>query len=178
MFELFRYTPKYQTLFMVSKGRVGTIGTHLLNMYGIECVSTAGRKKDAVHELAKRANQTGKSVFLMADGSKGPDREARWGAIYLARETGLPLIATHAWGDNLIVLKRTWMKLALPKPWGRSGVLSAEPVYIPSNANKAALELYRQELEKRLNGVADALVKYYAHGAPLDEWGEPQESPL
>ena len=156
---------------MVSKGRIGTVGTYFLNMFGIECVSTAVGKKDAVYELATRAKETGKSVFLMADGSKGPNREAKWGAIYLARETGLPLIAAHAWGNSLSLLKKTWMKLALPKPWGHSIILSAEPLYVPKNADKEALESYRKELEKRLNRVADALEDHFNLGKSLEDWG-------
>ena len=169
MFELFHHTPTYPTLFLVSKGRIGTIGTYFLNIYGIECVSTAIGKKDAVYELAEGAIKTGKSVFLMADGSKGPNREAKWGAIYLARETRLPLIAAHAWGDHLIILKKTWMKLALPKPWGRSTVLTAEPIYVPKTSDKEVLESYRRELETRLNNTADALVAHFDEGRSLDD---------
>jgi len=175
MWDLFRYTSVYPTLFMVSKGRIGTVGTYVLNLFNVECVSTAVGKKDAVYELAKRANETGKSVFIMADGSKGPNREAKWGAIYLARETGLPLIAPHAWGDNLIILEKTWMKLALPKPWGHSTILTAEPLYVPSSAEKGDLESYRKELEKRLNSAADALEDYFNYGKSLDDWGPPSE---
>jgi len=171
MFELFRYTKTYQILFLVSKGRIGTIGSYILNMFSIECVSTAIGKKDAVYELAKRAKETGKSVFLMADGSKGPHREAKWGAIYLARETGLPLIAAHAWGNNFFLLKNTWMKLALPKPWGNSTILTAEPLYVPSSSDKDDLDFYRKELETRLNSAANALEEHFNYGKTLDDWG-------
>ncbi len=176
MFELFRYTSGYPTLFMVSKGRVGTVGAYFLNIFNIECVSTAAGKKDAVYELARQANQTDKSVFIMADGSKGPAREAKWGAIYLARETGLPLIAAHAWGNHFITLKKTWMKLALPTPLGRSIVLTAEPLYVPKTADKEALEGYRKELELRLNTLAEALEGHFNQGESLDYMGPPMAS--
>lgn len=169
MFALFRYTPEYPTLFMVSKGRIGTIGTYFLKIYGIECISTAGGKKDAVYELADRAKKTGKSVFLMTDGSKGPAREAKWGAVYLARETGLPLIAAHAWGDNMIILRNTWMRLALPKPWGNSMILTGEPLYIPKTADKELLESFRKELQTRLNTLAETLENYFARKKTLDK---------
>jgi lysophospholipid acyltransferase (LPLAT)-like uncharacterized protein len=178
MFELWRYTPEYPTLFMVSKGRIGTVGAYFLSMYGIECVSTAIGKKDAVYELADCANKTGKSVFIMSDGSKGPSREAKWGAIYLARETGLPIIAAHAWGNCLITLKKTWMKLVLPKPWGRSIILSADPMVVPKTDDKQILESNRKELENRLNSTADALTAYFDEGISLDGWGSPSQRSL
>jgi lysophospholipid acyltransferase (LPLAT)-like uncharacterized protein len=103
----------------------------------------------------------------MADGSRGPPRRARWGAIYLARDTGLPIIAARAWGDNLVILERTWMRLALPKPWGRAVVLSAEPLVVPGDAGEGeALDRYRLELEGRLQTVVARAEAWLAEGAP------------
>jgi lysophospholipid acyltransferase (LPLAT)-like uncharacterized protein len=156
MLEFSRHTPSYPSCFMVSHGRIGTIGTRLLNLWDIDCVAGSRRHRgvDAVHELTRRAREEHRSVFLMADGSRGPPRQARWGAIYLARETGLPIIAARAWGDNLVILERTWMRLALPKPWGRAVVLSADPLVVPAAAGEGdALDGYRLELERRLEAL-------------------------
>jgi lysophospholipid acyltransferase (LPLAT)-like uncharacterized protein len=153
MLELSRYTPSYPSYFMVSHGRVGTIGTYLLSRWDIECVAGARSPHgvEAVQELIRRVLEERRSVLLMADGSRGPPRRARWGAIYLARETGLPIVAVRAWGDNLVILERTWMRLALPKPWGRAVLLSADPLVVPADVGEGdALDRYRLELERRL----------------------------
>jgi lysophospholipid acyltransferase (LPLAT)-like uncharacterized protein len=153
MIELFRYTPTYPSYFMVSRGRVGAVGTRLLNLWGIDCVagSRSRRGVDAIRELTRRVREEHRSVFLMADGSRGPPHQARWGAIYLARDTGLPIVAVRAWGDNLVMLRSTWMRLVLPKPWGRAILLSADPLVVPADARgKETLERYRLELEGRL----------------------------
>jgi len=155
MFELFRYTASYPAMYMVSGGRIGRIGTYFLNLWNVECVagSSAGHGIDAIEELARRAKVERKSVFLMADGSRGPARQARWGPVYLARDSGLPVIAARAWGDNLVVLRRTWMQLALPCPWGKAVVVSGEPIYVPHDADKTALDAARRTLETRLNDL-------------------------
>jgi lysophospholipid acyltransferase (LPLAT)-like uncharacterized protein len=153
MFELFRYTREYPSYFMVSHGRIGTLGTYLLNLWHIDCVAGSGPRRgiDAVRELTRRMQNQRRSVFLMADGSRGPAQEARWGAIYLARDTGLPIVPVRAWGNNLVILRSTWMRLALPRPWGRAVVLSADPLVVPADAGREeSLDRYRLELEGEL----------------------------
>jgi lysophospholipid acyltransferase (LPLAT)-like uncharacterized protein len=173
MFELFRYTPSYPSYFMVSHGQVGTIGTHLLNLWDVGCVagSRSPHGLDAIRELTRRVRNEPRSILLMADGSRGPARQARWGAVYLARDTGLPIVAARAWGDNLVILKRTWMRLALPKPWGRAVVLTADPLVVPPDAGEGeALEPYRVELERRLEALVTRADAWFAEpdrgGAP------------
>jgi lysophospholipid acyltransferase (LPLAT)-like uncharacterized protein len=106
----------------------------------------------------------------MADGSRGPPRRARWGAVYLARDTGLPIVPARAWGDNLVILERTWMRLALPKPWGRAVVMSGEPLRVPADAKEEAeLDAYRLELEQRLETLVartDAWLAQLGRGSP------------
>ena len=47
------------------------------------------------------------------------------------------------------------MRLALPKPWGRAIVLSADPLVVPADAGEGdALDAYRIELERRLETLA------------------------
>jgi len=157
MFDLFRDTPGRRCLFLVSGGFAGELGSHLLGLWGIECVpvSGAGGGPAAVDELARRLRERPGTAFLMADGSRGPAREARWGAVHLARQTGLPLVAARAWGDNLVVLGRTWMRLVLPKPWGRMVVVSSEPLAVSPDADRPALEAARAALQQRLDAAVE-----------------------
>ncbi len=175
MFELFRYTPeRYPAYFMVSHGRIGTGGTHLLNIWGIQCIAGSGSQAGiaAVNELAERVRARPRAVLLMADGSRGPACEARWGAVHLAGRSGLPILAVRAWGDHLTIMKRTWMRLALPRPAGRMVFLSAQPLYVAADADKPELERCRRELEARLNAMVGAAERYFTDGPQaVEAWG-------
>jgi hypothetical protein len=164
MFELFRWKPARPTLFLVHHGFGGRLGTYLLGLWGIECVAGSGATRGipAVEELGRRVRERPQSVFLMADGASGPPRQARWGAVHLARDTGLPIVPARGWTDHLVTLRRTWMRLVLPWPWGRGVVLSGEPLRVPPDADKRALETARAELERRLNVLAEESERYFA----------------
>jgi lysophospholipid acyltransferase (LPLAT)-like uncharacterized protein len=182
MFELMRYTrrKRWPAMFMVSHGRVGTQGGYLLGLWDIECVSGSGRTHgiQAVDSLAEIARVEQRTVFIMADGSRGPACQARWGAVHLARDSGLPIVAARAWGNNLMTLENTWMKLVLPKPWGRAVVLSAEPLTVAADADKSDLEAARLELEGRLNRLAADARRYVAEGPQVaDAYGPEQPVP-
>lgn len=158
MFELFRFTPAARPWFLVSHGRTGRVGSHLLGLYGFRCVAGSRRRRGvrAVEALAARVRAEPRSVFLMADGSRGPAGVARWGAVHLARDTGLPLVPVRGWTTHLWILERSWMRLAIPKPAGRGVVLSGSPIRVPAEArSREALEPYRAALERALNGLAE-----------------------
>ncbi len=176
MFRLIDYTPRYASCFMVSPGRVGTIGGYLLGIYDIKHVSgTRHSGMAAIEELTRGCKEEGYSVLIMADGSRGPDRQARWGCLRLARNTGLPIIPVRAWSEHLAFLENTWMRLALPKPRGRTVILSGEPIYIgPEVEDGEMMEQKRQELEQSLNRLVKDAEDYFIKGPQsVAHYGEP-----
>ena len=80
----------------------------------------------------------------------------------------------RAWGTNLTVFEKTWMKLGFPWPRGRAIFLSEGPFEIPADATDEELETIRKDLEERLNRMAEASMAYVA-GDPsvADAWGPP-----
>lgn len=157
MVEFFRHTKTYKTLAMASGGRTGRMGGYLLGLWGIKAVygSSSGGGIEAVDRLTKKVRERGVSVVMSADGSRGPLYVAKWGAIYLARNTGLPVIGIRGWAQHNVSLSWSWTKLALPIPFGRHVALSTEPLFVPPDADKEELERCRQELERRMNVQKD-----------------------
>ena len=177
LFELIRYTRGYPCSAMLSRGRIGDFSANLLAPWHFRFArgSNSGGGKAALTQLTRDARDEGRSIFCTVDGSRGPARRAQWGAIQLARDTGLPIILARAWGTNLTVFEKTWMKLGFPWPWGRAVFLSDGPIRVPANVTRDELEGIRQELEQRLNRMADASTEYVegrlevadAYGAPV-----------
>lgn len=176
MFEMSRGFRQNPPVFMVSLGRTGSLGAYLLTLFNVESVAGSGSKKGirAVKHLAKRGRRYGETVYILADGSRGPNKEMRWGALYLARDSGLPIIAGRAWGTSQVCLWWTWMRLILPLPWGRQVVLTSEPLYVPPDADKAGLQRCRAELQHRLDDLCEASLDYFHRGETVaDSFGPP-----
>jgi len=173
--EYVRYSKQFPTIAMVSPGKFGVILTFLLGHYRIPVVqgSNSLRGVEAVREITDRVNRGDLSVLIMADGSRGPSRKAQWGAVHLAKHTGIPIIACRGWTQHQIILEKTWMKVALPLPWGRGVFLSSDPLFVPSKATKAELTEYRAKLEEMMNEQADASVAYFEEGPEaVAAWGK------
>ncbi|MDG2308026.1 MAG: DUF374 domain-containing protein [Candidatus Binatia bacterium] len=171
LFELIRYTRGYPCSAMLSRGRIGDFSANLLAPWHFRFArgSNSGGSKQALLQLTQDARDEGRALFCTVDGSQGPARQARWGAVYLARDTGLPIVLARAWGTNLTVFEKAWMKLGFPWPWGRAVFLSEGPIRVPANASEDELEAIRADLEVRLNQLADASVAYVAEGAAAAE---------
>ena len=173
--EATHFTGNHPTICMGSPGRIGRSVGSLLTHYGLEMVhgSNSLGGIEAINQISEQVNRTGSSVLLSADGSRGPTRVAAWGATYLAKNTGLPIIVGRGWAEHLIILEKTWMNLALPLPWGRAVYLTSEPMFLSKEATKEELRAFRARLEEVLNEHADASVAYFEHG-PEAAAGWPQ----
>ena len=149
---------QYPIIFMISDGRAASLGRFLLGGYGYHFTSGSrhqeGGRVGVMEQLALECERTGHAAIVTGDGSRGPANEARWGAVYLARDTGLPIVAVRTWFSHAWLLP-TWARTQLPWPLpvGHAHAASAEPLYVAGDADKAGLESSRAELERRLNAL-------------------------
>jgi lysophospholipid acyltransferase (LPLAT)-like uncharacterized protein len=134
---------------------VGTIrgsGTHRKNFHEKGGVAATRQMIEALEQ--------GINVAMTADVPK-ISRRAGLGVISIAKHSGRPIYPGAIATSNRLILKRSWDKSSFHLPFGRAALVVGEPISIPPDADDAALEIARLELEKRLNGVtarAEALV--------------------
>jgi hypothetical protein len=126
-------------------------------------VCPGSRRKGGVQALQRLAAyvRRGHSCGLVADGSRGPARMAQKGILYLARETQAPILPLAVAARHKITF-RTWDRFELPLPGSRLAVLVGDPLAVPPEARRPALELYRQDLESRLNTLFRQSQTYFA----------------
>ena len=106
----------------------------------------------AVREIIRLAGKYHLSVT--PDGPRGPRRQVQLGLVYLAARTGLPIVPVaiacgRAWRLH------SWDRFALPYPWSRASMVSAEPIRVPATVDKAGLEAYRIQVEQALQHATD-----------------------
>jgi lysophospholipid acyltransferase (LPLAT)-like uncharacterized protein len=110
--------------------------------------STSRGAKRALLQL-KRDVDAGKWTAFTVDGPRGPAYRAQSGAVWLAKATGSPVVPFHIEAERHWVAK-SWDSAQIPKPWSRVAVAVGEPLYVPEDADEAAVECGRAELEQRL----------------------------
>ncbi len=109
-------------------------------------------------ELA-RLGREGSSLVVSPDGPTGPYREAKPGALIVARESGVPI---QAWGISArpsFRLRRRWDRQIVPLPFSRLRVHAAEPIRVaPREPLRPLLVRLQSELDAVARG-ADARQK-------------------
>lgn len=98
-------------------------------------------------ELEKSA-----SVVFTADGPRGPRYVAKPGAVLLARNSGVPLVAFHVALEQAWTVS-SWDALMIPKPFSRGVVRAAAPLRVPAGCSDDDLGEYAAELQRRMDSV-------------------------
>jgi lysophospholipid acyltransferase (LPLAT)-like uncharacterized protein len=96
-----------------------------------------------------RDMEAGKAAAFTVDGPRGPSRVAQPGAVWLAKETGNPVLPFHLeasthWTAN------SWDRTQVPKPFSTVALVIGAPLDVPHDASADQLEAARLELERRL----------------------------
>ena len=90
-----------------------------------------------------------KGVAFTLDGPRGPSEVAQPGAVWLAKMTGNPLLPFHAEAESSWTLK-SWDRTQIPKLFTTVAMVIGEPLYVPRDADDAALEEWRVRLQQSL----------------------------
>ncbi len=117
--------------------------------------SSARGGAGALLKLHRMAKEGRTSIAVVCDGPRPPARELKLGVLHLARESGLPLWLVRTSYRPVKELERTWAKFQLPRLGARAVCLADGPIRVPPDLDRAGLERLREEVEDRLNRLAD-----------------------
>jgi lysophospholipid acyltransferase (LPLAT)-like uncharacterized protein len=92
------------------------------------------------------------AVAFTIDGPRGPRYVAKKGPVMLARMSGVPITAFYVAVERAWVL-HTWDALMIPKPFSRIYVRFARKIFVPPDADDAAMERYHAEMQTALERI-------------------------
>jgi len=107
----------------------------------------------ALVEMIKLVRQ-GRPAGFMIDGPRGPRYVAKMGAVLLAKKTGAPVLPFSVNAERYYAAP-SWDGSQIPYPFTRARVLVAPPIYVPPDADDAALAARRDELQRALDALND-----------------------
>ena len=120
--------------------------------YGAVRGSSSRGAVGALVELA-RLVRAGCPAGFSIDGPRGPRHVAKMGAVLLAKKTGQPVLPFGVNAERFWRLP-SWDRLQVPAPFTRVRVRFAPPVRVHADADDAALEAAREELQRALEAVS------------------------
>ena len=141
---------------LISRHRDGEINAIAAERLGIETIRGSGGRYDrkggvgAFREMVDALAQ-GYNVALTADVPKVARVVGR-GIVMLARESGRPIFPIAVATSRRIELDN-WDRSAINLPFSRGAMVGGKAIRVPPDADDAALERYRGEVEAELNFV-------------------------
>src|SRR2546430_10097611 len=117
--------------------------------YGAARGSSTRGATGAIVEMV-RLMRAGCPTAFTIDGPKGPRYVAKMGAVLLAKKTGNPVLPFTIAARNFWEIRSSWDRTQVPHPFTRARVLIAAPIFVDANANEAALEKKRLELQREI----------------------------
>ncbi|MCL4575809.1 hypothetical protein YWH7199_09420 [Fusobacterium nucleatum YWH7199] len=92
----------------------------------------------------------GYSIGTPLDGPKGPKEKAKKGLLYLSQKTSIPLVPVGISYSKKWILKKTWDKFEIPKPFSKVKIFLSEPITI---SDKDDLDKYTEIIENGINSL-------------------------
>jgi lysophospholipid acyltransferase (LPLAT)-like uncharacterized protein len=121
--------------------------------YGAARGSSTRGGTGALVEMVKLMRAGCPTAFTI-DGPRGPRHEAKMGAVLLAKKTGAPVLPFSVNAARYYA-PPSWDRLQVPLPFTRARVRIAPPIYVAPDADDAALEAKRDELQHALDELND-----------------------
>jgi len=141
---------------LISPSADGELGTMILASFGSRAVRGSARRSGvaALRRLNHAILNDRQSPAIAVDGSKGPRRRCKPGAIMVARMAGVPIIpigfaARRGWRAP------TWDRHLVPYPGSKISITVGEPFVVEREMDADTLEERRRDLENSLNRLME-----------------------
>src|SRR6202521_1523111 len=104
--------------------------------------------------MARRLEEGVDCAFTI-DGPRGPRYIAKPGPVMLGGKTGCPIMVFHIGVERGRTFEKTWDHFLMPRPFSRTVILFAPPIYVPTDANAEVMEAKHVEMQHELERVRD-----------------------
>lgn len=147
---------------LTSQNYDGDVVADVLDAVGIQPVrgSSSRGGAAAIRQMFELAGR--KHLVIATDGPRGPRRVVKEGIVYLASQSGRPIVpvafaAAKAWKP-----KGRWTDLVIPWPFSRAVMLGGAPIYVPAGLTPQELGPYRNQIQAAMDEIQSRVDRYTA----------------
>jgi len=144
----------WNAIALVSRSEDGEIIAQTVRRQGYETIRGSSSRGGlrALSRLIKLLRRSPRPAIIIPDGPRGPRFKVQPGIVLLASKTGYPILPL-TYSARRIKVFASWDRFILPAPFNRCRIVFGSPIHVPANADPAALERRRAELETELNRI-------------------------
>ncbi len=140
---------------LISSHPDGRFVARTMSHFGVPSIigSTTRGGWSAIRSIVRTLRKGG-IVGITPDGPQGPRMRASDGVITIARMAKVPVLPL-AYSASRRRIFATWDRFVLPFPFAQGVFLWGDPIFVPEDADEAAMEAKRLELENSLLGLTE-----------------------
>lgn len=155
---------KLNASIMVSNSGDGEIIAQVLQRHGHNTVRGSTRKgglRALMQQIVDMRTHTRPGVVI-PDGPRGPRHQVKRGVVLLAQKTGVPIIPL-AYSSKRRKVFSSWDRFLLPYPWSKGIIVYGRPIHVARDADEAAIDNIKIELEAELNRITQLADDHFGH---------------
>jgi lysophospholipid acyltransferase (LPLAT)-like uncharacterized protein len=144
---------------LVSRSKDGEMIAETMRLSDIGAVRGSSSRGGAAAVLQLiEVLKSGLDIGITPDGPKGPAREVKDGAIFLAQKLGVPIVPITNALSRKLEIKKAWDRFQVPLPFGRAVVAYGEPITVGPDDDLAAKAAELKASLDKITAEADRLV--------------------
>lgn len=137
---------------LVSQNYDGSIVAEILNAVGMSAVRGSSSRGGAAAIRRMLDETQRKHVVIATDGPRGPRRVVKDGIVYLASQSGRPIVPVAITGSWVWRPKGRWTDMLIPLPFCRRLiVIGGLPIHVPPGLAPHELEPYRLQVQAAMD---------------------------
>ena len=142
--------------FLISPSTDGELGVQILARFGCQAVRGSARRSgaSALRGLKRAIVLDRQSPAITVDGSKGPRRYCKPGAIVVARMAGVSIVPI-GFAARRFWRAPSWDRHVVPMPGTKVVISVGEPMAVVRDMDSDTLEARRHDLEERVNRLTE-----------------------
>jgi lysophospholipid acyltransferase (LPLAT)-like uncharacterized protein len=143
-----------RALVLASRSRDGELLARFVARFGLVSLRGSSSRGGAeALRLLTRALREGRDAVVVPDGPRGPRETVKPGIVMNARLSGAPIVPM-AMGASAEWRLRSWDEFRIPQPFARCVLRFGDPIRVPPDADRAAQEAARKDVETALRAVS------------------------
>ncbi len=165
--------PHCDIVMLLSRHKDAEILAQVAKHVGFGCVRGSSNKGAASALLEMKRHGKQSHIAITPDGPRGPRREMALGAIYLASQSGMPIVPM---GFGMAKPKRmkSWDQFAMPRLFGQIRCVVGPPTYIQPDLSREDLEVARLHVQGLMNDLTDEAEDWAASGVEREGANNPE----